>query len=431
MNRRLFLKNTGLGLMAYPLFTKAYTKVIADKVAASDRIRLAHIGTGNMGGQHINWFSRFPDVEIVALCDVDQLRVDKAQKSLASRNPSTKIDAYTDFRHIIDRKDIDAIACATPDHWHALVAMMAFESGKDVYGEKPLSYSADEGNLMLKSLKKHDRIFQLGNHIHAGENYHRVAEIIQSGILGKINTVRLWKTGGTSGLGFPQNEAPPKNLDWDMWLGPAPYTEYTPVRCHGSFRSFFDYSGGVFADFWCHIADILYMSLSPKGLYSIDARGEAPNDGIADTPKWIDVDFKFKDLDVFWTTTPPNVDGADKMYIGAHFEGENGSLTCDYETMKIKIGNEVMNDIPEVSKTLTRSPSHQRSFLDSVKSRVQPESNLEYSREMTLPMHLALISFRLKRKLLWNSKEEKFVDDPAANFLLSRNNRKPWALTNV
>ena len=281
---------------------------------------------------------------------------------------------------------------------------------------------------MLQSLKKYNRIFQLGTHIHAGENYHRVAEIIQSGVLGNIHTVRLWKTGGTSGLGFPPNQPPPETLDWNMWLGPAPYSEYTPVRCHGSFRSFFDYSGVVFGDFWCHIADILFMSLSPKRLSSIDACGEAPEDGIADTPKWIDVDFKFKDLDVFWTTAPPKVPGAGKMHIGAHFKGEKGTLTCDYETRKICIGNEKMNDVPEVDKTLVRSPGHQRNFLDSVKLRNQPESNLEYVREMTLPMHLALISFRLKRKLVWDSMKEQFVGDPAANFLLSRDYRKPWSL---
>ncbi|MFA7154426.1 MAG: Gfo/Idh/MocA family oxidoreductase [Proteiniphilum sp.] len=429
MKRRHFLKSTGLGLMGYPLITNACLKAIEDTVPPSDRIRVAHIGTGNMGGAHINWFTRFPDVETVALCDVDQTHLENAQKRLASVNPLAKPDTYTDFRHIMDRKDIDVVTCATPDHWHALIALMAFESGKDVYGEKPLSFSAHEGNVMLQSIKKYDRIFQLGTHIHAGDNYHRVAEIIQSGVLGKIHTVRLWKKGGSPGLGFPQNEEPPKTLDWNMWLGPAPYAEYTPVRCHRTFRYFFDYSGGVFGDFWCHIADIMHMSLSPKGLHSIDARGEIPTDGIADTPKWIDVDFKFKDLDVFWTTTPPpEVEGAEGMHIGAHFEGENGTLTCDYETRRVTIGNEVMNDVQEVAITLPRSPGHQRNFLDSVKSRIQPESNLEYAREMTLPMHLALISFRLKRKLTWDSAKERFVDDAAANFLLSREYREPWSL---
>lgn len=429
MKRRHFLKSTGLGLMGYPLISSACLKEIEDKVPPSDRIRVAHIGTGSMGGAHIGWFAGFPDVETVALCDVDQSHLVNAQKRIASVNSLAKPDTYTDFRYIMDRKDIDVVTCATPDHWHALIALMAFESGKDVYGEKPLSYSVEEGKVMLQSLKRYKRIFQLGTQIHAGDNYHRVSEIIQSGILGKIHTVRLWKKGGSPGLGFPKNEEPPKTLDWNMWLGPAPYSEYTPVRCHRSFRYFSDYSGGVFADFWCHIADIMYMSLYPKGLYSIDARGELPADGIADTPKWIDVDFKFKDLDVFWTTTPPpEVEGAAEMHIGAHFEGEKGTLTCDYETRRIKIGNQVMNDVQEVPITLTRSPGHQRNFLDSVKSRKEPESNIEYARDMTLPMHLALISFQLKRKLKWDSAKDQFINDPEANSLLSREYRKPWSL---
>ena len=281
---------------------------------------------------------------------------------------------------------------------------------------------------MLKSLNRNNSIFQLGTQIHAGDNYHRVTEIIQSGKLGKIHTVRLWKTGGSPGLGFPANETPPDTLDWNMWLGPAPYEEYTPVRCHDTYRYFLDYSGGVFADFWCHIADIMYMSIHPKGLTSIESRGDRPHDGIADAPLWIDVDFKFKDLDVYWTTAPPPVPGADKMEIGAHFEGTNGSLTCDYNTCVIRIGNEVMNDIPEVPKTIARSPGHQRNFIDAVKSRQQPESNLIYAREMTIPMHLAMISFRLKRKLKWDSLKEQFIGDDAANYLLSRAYRAPWSL---
>jgi predicted dehydrogenase len=423
IDRRNFLKTTGVGVIGFPFVVNGFTKM-----AASDKIRVAHIGTGNMGGSHIRWFSAFPDVETVALCDVDEVRLANAGKVLVSSNSSANPELYSDFRRIIDRKDIDVVTCATPDHWHALVAISAFESGKDVYGEKPLSFSAQEGKVMLQSLKKYNRIFQLGTQIHASENYHRVAEIIQSGALGKIHTVRLWKKGGSPGLGFPPNERPPETLNWNMWLGPAPYTEYTPVRCHGSYRHFFDYSGGVFADFWCHIADIMYMSLHPQGLASIDARGDIPGDGIANTPKWIDVDFKFKDLDVYWTTTPPKVPGAEEMGIGAHFEGEKGTLTCDYNNRVISIGGETTNDISEISQTIPRSPGHQRNFLDAVKSRIQPESNLEYVREMTLPMHLALISFRLKRKLQWDCVKEEFVNDPAANFLLSREYRSPWSL---
>jgi predicted dehydrogenase len=423
INRRRFISSSALGLLGMPLVSYGIRNI-----APSDRVRVAHIGLGGQGNSHMNWFKALPDVETAALCDVDSLILGETRKRLEKMDPGKKVDTYTDFRKVLERKDIDAITCATPDHWHALIAIMAFQSGKDVYGEKPLTYSQEEGRVMLKSLEKHGSVFQLGTQIHAGENYHRVTEIIKSGVLGRIKTVRLWKTGGSPGLGFPQNQKPPDNLDWNMWLGPAPFEEYTPVRCHRSYRYFLDYSGGVFADFWCHIADIMFMSVHPTGLYSIESRGERPHDGIADAPRWIDVDFKFKDLDVFWTTQPPEIPGAEKMSIGAHFEGEKGTLTCDYNTRIIRIGNETVNDIPEIPETIERSPGHQKNFIDSVKSRKQPESNLIYAREMTIPMHLAMISFRLKRKLIWDSMKEKFIGDDAANYLLSRKYRAPWTL---
>ncbi len=423
IDRRKFIRKAGMGLMGIPLVTSNFLKN-----PPSDRIRVAHIGLGGMGNTHLRWFSAFPDVDIVALCDVDQLRLEETRKNLSGLRPDAKAETYTDFRYIIDRNDIDAITCATPDHWHSLIAIMAFQSGKDVYGEKPLCLFKKEGDVMKNAGDRYGSVFQLGTQIHQEENYHRVAEIIQSGILGKIHTVRLWKTGGSPSLGFPPNEKPPGTLDWDMWLGPAPWSDYTPVRCHRTYRHFFDYSGGVFADFWCHIADIMYMSIYPEELISIDARGEIPKDGIADTPQWIDVDFRYKDLDVYWTTTPPAVPGADKMHIGAHFEGEEGTLTCDYYNRIIGLGTKFSDDVPEVPKTLTRSPGHQRNFLYSVKTRNQPQSNLKYAREMTLPMHLALISFRLGRKLQWDSLREQFIGDTAANYLLSRPYRSPWIL---
>jgi predicted dehydrogenase len=423
MDRRNFIHQTSLGILGLPLLRGTFRLA-----APSDRVRIAIIGLGPQGLSHLKWFSALPEIEIAALCDVDRVRLEDAQKQLRLLRPDARAESYADFRHILDRKDIDAITCATPDHWHALIAIMAFQSGKDVYGEKPLSYTLAEGQAMLKSLNRNQSVFQLGTQIHARENYHRVTEIIQSGYLGKIHTVRLWKNGGSPALGFPLPETPPPNLDWNMWLGPAPWSEYIPVRCHGSYRYFLDYSGGVFADFWCHIADILYMSLHPKGLFSIESRGERPYDGIADAPEWIDTDFKFENLDVYWTTIPPKVEGADKMSIGAHFEGTDGTLTCDYNNCVIRIGKETMNDIPEIPKTLPRSPGHQQNFIDAVKSRQQPESNLLYTREMTIPMHLALISFRLKRKLNWDSLRERFIGDDAANALLSRAYRSPWKI---
>jgi predicted dehydrogenase len=420
--RREFLRQSSLGALGL-----AFMPSFTPKVNASDRLRIAHIGLGGMGNAHMKWFANLPEVEIVALCDVDEIRLGSTRKTLEGLQPGKKVDLYGDFRKILDRKDIDAITCATPDHWHAQIATLSFQAGKDVYGEKPLSYDVKEGQTMLRTMQKHNRIFQMGNQIHAGDNFHRVVEIIQSGVLGKIDTVRLWKKGGSPDLGNPKVQAVPSTLNWDMWLGPAPYADYFPERCHFNYRYFLDYSGGMFADFWCHIADVAFWALRPQGLKKISARGEAPK-GIADAPLWLDADYEFENLNIHWTTKAPNVPGAEGKGIGAYFEGEKGTLLCDYNTRIITINGQTMNDVTEVPQSIPRSPGHQQNFVDAVKARTQPESNLAYARELTLPMHLGLISYRLERDLIWDAGKERFVGDKQANELLSRRPRKKWNL---
>jgi predicted dehydrogenase len=422
LNRRSFIKQGSAAALSL-----AFLPTMARKVSPSDRLRIAHIGVGGMGNNHIKWFAGLPEVEIAALCDVNQDHLDLSLKNLQSLQPGNKAKGYKDFRQVLDSKDIDAITCATPEHWHAEIAILAFQAGKDVYGEKPLAFDVREGQKMLKSLKRHDRIFQLGTQIHAGENYHRVVEIIQSGAIGKVHTVRLWKTGLPPDLGHANIQTPPPSLEWDMWLGPAPYVDYTPQRAAPTFRYFMDYSGGIFQDFWSHIADVVFWAIKPNGLKTIHAKGEAST-GIGDAPLWLDVDYEFDNLKLYWTHVAPDVPGAAKRGIGAYFEGDKGTLICDYQTKEITINGQTVMDIPEVAITLPRSPGHQQGFVNAVKSRIQPESNLEYVRKMTLPMHLGLISYRLNRKLNWNSKKEKFVHDREANQYLHREYRKKWDL---
>jgi predicted dehydrogenase len=422
ISRRTFIRTTAIGTLGLTLLPH-----MRSMGAPSEIVRVAHIGLGGMGTQHMKWFAALPNVEIVGLCDVDQSHLNQAAQTLKDLNSSARPALYEDFRRILDRKDVDAITCATPDHWHAQIASLAFQAGKDVYGEKPLSYDVAEGQKMLRLLNSNKRIFQLGTQIHAGENYHRVVDIIKSGVIGRVHTVRLWKNSFSKDMGFPKVQPPPSTLNWDMWLGPAPYTEYMPERCHVNFRHFIEYSGGTFADFWCHIADVVWWAVAPINLRTIHARGEKTG-GIGGVPKWLDVDYEFDNLKIFWTTKPPDVPGAAEHNIGAYFEGEKGTLLCDYNTRSITINGETVEDIPTVAKTVSRSPGHQQNFIDSIKSRVQPESNLAYAGEMTLPMHLAIISWRLNRKLRWKPKKEKFKSDPEANSLLSREYRKEWNL---
>jgi predicted dehydrogenase len=422
LNRREFIKQSSvaaLGFTILPSFLKG--------AAPSDKVRIVHVGVGGMGNQHMEWFARLPEVDIVGLCDVDEDHLSSTLKKLQGINPDAKPQLYGDFRKVLERKDVDAITVATPDHWHAPIATLAFQAGKDVYGEKPLSYCVREGQIMLKNLNRYDRVFQLGTQIHAGNNYHRAVEIIRSGAIGNVHTVRLWKTGFSPGLGHPAVQTPPKTLNWDMWLGPAPYAEYFPERCHFTYRYFLDYSGGVFADFWCHIADVVWWAIKPTGLKSVVSRGEK-TDGVATAPKWLDADMEFDNLKLYWTSTIPDVPGAAGKHIGAYFEGDKGSMTVDYETTQINIGGQTVEDLNSVPITIPRSPGHQQNFIDAVKSRKMPESNLEYARAMTLPMHLALISWRLNRKLEWNAGKEKFRGDKEANSYLNREARKGWDL---
>ncbi len=421
-NRRSFLKSSGIlgaGFMYIPNYLS--------RIAPSDVVRTAHIGVGGMGTQHLKWFAALPESQIVAICDVEQKHISGGLALIKEIQPDQKVSTYNDFRQLLERSDIDAISCATPDHWHASIAIKAFEAGKDVYGEKPLSYTVQEGQKMLKSQLKHQRIFQLGTQIHAGDNYHRVVEIIQSGKLGKIQTVRLWKSGAPPVFPKLTMGAPPQSLNWDMWQGPAPSKPYAKERCHFTYRYFMDYSGGVFADFWCHIADVVFWALNPSGLKSIHARGKQ-SEGMGDTPEWIDVDYDFEDLEILWTTNPPDIPGAADMSIGAHFIGEQGTLTCNYGSRVIRINGEEMENLDEVPKSITRSLGHQQNFIDSIKSRQQPQSNLSYARKMTLPMHLGLISWQLGRPLQWNEQKEKFIGDSQANKMLKRKARKPWKM---
>jgi len=281
---------------------------------------------------------------------------------------------------------------------------------------------------MVNTRRRHARVFQLGTQIHAGENYHRVVELVRSGALGKIHTVRVWKNGGSARIPYAPDEAPPRTLDWDMWLGPAPWHAYNPKRCHFVFRYYWDYSGGDFADFWCHLSDLVFWALDLKAPLTVEARGQVNDDSMSDTTRWIDVDYKFPDLNYYWTTATPEIPAAKGMGMGVLFEGTKGMLVTNYGERKIFLDGKELTDLPDVPRTIARSRGHHRNFLDCVKTRELTESHLDYAHRMTIPMHMGNISFRLGRKLTWDGERELFVGDDAANRLLSRRYRAPWSL---
>ena len=429
MRRREFLKRvgagaagTGLGLVVLPRWARG--------AAPSDQIVMGHIGVGGMGGGHVGWFLGCPDVRVVAVCDVDENNLNAKLQQVRNHYKTSEATGYRDFRQVLDRTDIDAISTATPDHWRAMIVTHAFMAGKDVYAEKPLCHNYLEAQAMLRLGRRYQRVYQLGTQIHAGDNYHRVVELVRSGVLGKIHTLRVWSSGGAPGVKPTPGAQAPANLDYNMWLGPAPWRPYDPGHLHFQFRYFLDFSCGHYADFWCHISDIGFWAADIKSNpVTIAARGAFQDQGIADAPKTIDVDLEFPDgLKYYWTTPAPNVPENCGWGMACIFYGTEGALTCNYDQRVIFLGGEKLKDIDSVPRWLPRSPGHHVNFLQCVKTRQLTESNLPYVVNMTTPMFFGRISLTVGRPLKWDEAKKQFIGDDEANRLLGRVYREPWTL---
>jgi predicted dehydrogenase len=395
----------------------------------SDRIRVGFIGLGGMGTGRLRGFMQHPDVVATAVCDVDQTHAARAAE-LVEKQQGHKPDIFKDFRKLLDRKDIDAVMIATPDHWHALPAIMACQAGKDVFVEKPLSYSIGEGRAMVRAARKYSRVTQMGNHIHNDiPNYRRVVEMVQSGILGKVNRVYCALTSNERGVGHKPDSTPPSELDYDLWLGPAPKRTYNPNRSHFNYRYFWDYSGGYFIDFWCHYADVAYWALDLQAPKSVSAAGGRwMVDDNAETPDVLEVLYEYPGLLLTWTLHPRGRPGYDHMGSCVIFEGPDGTLVTNYNRHELWVKGKKIEDFKRPDQTIPDSPGHIREFLDSIKSRKLATCDVEYGHRLTKGGLLGNLAFRTGERLQWDDSREQVSNHSRANALVTRKYRKPWKL---
>jgi predicted dehydrogenase len=427
--RRSLLKSIGAGL-AMGLTAGNYSALAG--AGPNDRIRIGSIGVGGMGIGRLREFMKQPDVTVAAICDVDQSHLDRALGE-AEKQQGQRPQGFRDFRKLLELKDLDAVVVATPDHWHALPTIKAFRAGKDVFVEKPLSYSIGEGRAMVRAAQSNKRVSQMGNHIHNDlPNYRRVVEIVRSGMLGKISRVTCWKTSSLSSkLGNPPDCPPPAELDYDFWLGPAPKRPYNPNRSHGSFRYFWDYSGGVFIDFWAHITDVAYWALdlkAPKSVSSIGGRFFA--DDNTEAPDTLDLLYEFPNLDLTWTLNPMGFPGYEHMGgIGCIFQGTDATLVTNYQTHELYVKGKQVTEFKRPEPSIPDSPGHIREFLDAVKSRERTTCDVEYAHRLTKGGLLGNMAFRLGRRLYWDDAHERVIGDSVAGRMVTRRYRKPWKLT--
>jgi len=398
-------------------------------VAPADKIVLGFIGVGGMGTGLLQIFKKFPEVEIAAVCDVYEPHLRRAQ-SAAGGTPET----YSDFRRVLDRKDLDAVVIATPDHWHAIPTILACQAGKDVYCEKPLAHRVHEGRAMVQAALKYQRVTQMGNLMHAGENYHRVVEIVRSGVLGKISKTRVWMAADRSGLGRPQDGPPPSGCDYDFWLGPAPARPFNPNRFTFNWRYFWDYGGGILTDFCCHIVDLVHWAMEVEAPQTITAVGGrfalADN---AETPDTLEVTYEYEKggqkFLLVWSETDANAHGVENKGLGIMFQGTDGTLVADYRTYRIIA--EKGRQIDEPAKSLARSVGHHREWLDAIKSRAQCSCHFGYGHRLASVGNLGNIALWTGEKLTWDRASEQIINHPEANLYLTKEYRKPWALPSV
>jgi len=433
MKRREFLQGSlGAGITFWA--SRSFGQ--EGKSSPNERIGLGFIGVGPRGMALLREFQQFPDVDIVAVCDVHQERVDKAVSATQG-----KAVGFKDFRRVLDRRDVDAVVIATPPHWHALISILACQAGKDVYCEKPMCLTVAEARAMVQAAERYKRVTQVGTQIHAGQNFRRVVEIVRSGMLGKITRVRVFvvQNIAPNGIGNPPDSEPPAGLDWDMWCGPARLRPFNPAifNAHYYFR---DYAGcGLLHNMGPHVLDLAFWALDLKAPKSVAAvGGKLALQDISDVPDTLEAVYDFGDLVLTWTHSEACSFGFELhegagtgRRLGIVFHGTNGTLAANYGTFKLFPEGDRLdpNKLPEPS--IPPSPGHTREWLDGIKTRQQPLCHFGYHYWIQLAISLGDIAFRVGRKIRWDDKNERVVGDEEANRLLTPTYRKPWSLPKV
>ncbi|MBX7072734.1 MAG: Gfo/Idh/MocA family oxidoreductase [Pirellulales bacterium] len=419
VSRRRFVQ-TGAGLFAAGLlgpqgFTTPLARALEPK-SKNDRLVLGAIGVGGQGSSIADQSRRFGD--IVAVCDVDLGRAEEAKAKFGG-----KAEVYQDFRKLLDRKDIDAVTIGTPDHWHTAVCLAALRSGRDVYCEKPLTLTIDEGKILVRTVKDTGKILQVGTQQRSDERFRTACELVRNGRIGKLKKVTVTLPDSPAGGPFANKPTPPQ-LDWDMWLGQAPLVEYCPERCHYQFRWWYEYSGGIMTDWGAHHMDIAHwgMGMENSGPLTIESKANLPHiENGYNTPNQFTIDMLYPDDVQLHVNIGDN---------GVLFEGDKSRVYVNRGRITGKPYEELAtNPLPDDRAVkLHASDDHMADFVNSVRTRQQPVSDVVSQHRSVSACHLANISMRLGRKLNWDPAKEEFVDDSEANSMLSRPQRAPYTI---
>jgi predicted dehydrogenase len=426
-SRRQFLKTASAAALAstsVPYFLSGEKSLAAEFVSKNDRPRLGQIGCGGQGNGITNRAHRFADV--VAVCDVDSEHAEAAK----AKQGEGKAEIFGDYRKLLDRKDIDLVTIATPDHWHTKIAIEALKAGKDIYCEKPMTLTIDEGKLICKTVKETGRVMQIGTQQRSEDSnrFLTAVALAQHGRLGKLQRVTCSIGGGDRGGPFKTTE-PPKNLNWEMWLGQAPKVPYMKERCHYQFRWWYEYSGGKMTDWGAHHVDIATWAIGADhtGPLSIEGAGKFQNieNGYNTAIEFL-VKCQYK--------SGVEMVIRHDMENGILLEGDKGRIFVSRGALKGK-PVEDLNDNPLPEDALVKlykgkkPGNHMGNFFECVKTRETPISDVFTHHRALTTCHLANICIRIGRPLKWNPETEQIEGDMEANGWLKREQRKGYEIT--
>ena len=448
ITRRRFLAGTSAAVLGAPLVVPAGALGRDGRVAPSNRVILGLIGCGNHGtGWNLNMMFRNDDSQVIALSDVDRLHLEKAKAKVDGHYSEKRGSQYKacgthdDFRELVNRRDIDAVANCTPDHWHVLPAMAAAKAGKDVICEKPLTLFVREGRVLCDVIEKTNRIFQTASENRSIDSYIHLCELVRNGRIGELRHINVTLPGGNQSRGdnFTQrDEAPvPDYFNYDMWLGQAPKKPYVPARCHGSFRWCLDYSGGRLTDWGAHLIDLAQWGNDTEATGPVEVWGKGqfpPADALFNTAYAFSINYKYANgVTMNVSTSNP----------GVRFEGTEGWIgfngwRAPLEASDPKIIDSVIGPdevhLYRPSEVVPRRSGlggEHRNFIDCVKSRKPCYAPAETGHRTITIAHIGNIAIQPRRKLRWNPAAEQFDADDEANAMLTRNQREPWTLENV
>lgn len=425
INRRSFLKRASLAA-AGPLVLAGCATGSKRGRAPSDKIAIGAIGLGWQGPDNLGQFLMNDDVQVVALCDVDRNHLMDVKDLVDRKYGNQDCAVYAHFEELLARKDLDAVSIALPDHWHAIPAIAALDAGLDVYGEKPLSHTLVEGRAMCGAVKRNKRIWQTGSWQRSVANFHRAAELVRNGRIGKVKYAEVGLGKGHADYAKTQGQTafgpPPPELEYARWLGPAPEAPYCPARVHKNWRWIMDYGGGTLLDWVGHHLDIAHwgLGLDRTGPVSVEGTGVIPNEGLWNAPTEYDCTCTYADgLTIRIGSQFPG---------GTKWVGDKGWLFVTRGEIEAEPKSILDEKIGENEIQLYKSKNHVKNFIECIRTRKETIAPAETAHRSATVGHLCNIAIYTGRKIRWDPDKEMIAEDPGATAMLSPQYRAPWTL---